>query len=94
MLELASDGARPFHIALVDERMLKSDARVFRETIEQRPALASTCLVLLTADVDSGQRFLDAGIPAYLAKPVLPSALKDTVALAVGLREQAAQQSA
>ncbi len=94
MLELASDGARPFHIALVDERTLNGDARAFRETIEQRPALASTCLVLLTADADSGQRFLDAGIPAYLAKPVLPSALKDTVALAVGLREQAEQQSA
>lgn len=94
MLELASDGARPFHIALVDERVLNSDARVFRETIEQRPALASTCLVLLTADPNSGRRFLDAGIPAYLAKPVLPSALKDTVALAVGLREQAAQSSA
>jgi len=96
MLELASDGLRPFDLALVDETSLRIPLADLRERLLERPQLAGTCLVLLTAcgAPEECQRFLDAGVPAYLTKPVLPSALKDTIALAVGLRPQAAEDAA
>jgi AmiR/NasT family two-component response regulator len=59
--------------------------------------LEECCMVLLTSDAGAGRgrEYRTAGFSAYLAKPVTPSILRDTLAMAWGLdRETKVAQAA
>jgi CheY-like chemotaxis protein len=79
---LARLAERRYDVVLMDEQMPGMDGREATRRLREREGAAQRTPVLaLTANADAGaeQRCLDAGMDAYLAKPVRRSALRDAL---------------
>jgi two-component system, sensor histidine kinase and response regulator len=85
-LRIAAQAGRPYHLALLDVQMPEMDGMTLARAIKDDPALAGARLIVLTS---FGQAFSpaelnQAGIEAYLVKPVKQSRLFDCLASAMG----------
>ena len=85
-LGTAVQAGQPYHLALLDVQMPEMDGITLARAIKGDPALAGTRLIVLTS---FGQSFSpaelkEAGIDAYLVKPVKQSRLFDCLANAMG----------
>jgi CheY-like chemotaxis protein len=79
-------GGQPYDIAILDYQMPGMDGLELAQTIRAEPGLASLKLVLLTSIVQRGEveQARQAGIDAYLTKPIRPTQLSDCLALMLG----------
>ena len=87
----------PFELAIIDHQLPDMDGKRLGMMMQSDPVLAECCMVLLTSDAGAGRgrEYRAAGFSAYLAKPVTPSILRDTLAMAWGLdRENKLKESA
>src|SRR5215210_1918033 len=91
-LEKLRDAARegaPYGLAILDMQMSGMDGMQLARRICEDPAIASTRMVLLTSigQRGDGDEARQAGIEAYLTKPVRQSELHDVVATVMGTPE-------
>jgi PAS domain S-box-containing protein len=86
MLRTAAMEALPYDLALLDVQMPEMDGFTLAQSIKADPAIASTRLVVLTSmgQALSAQELRNAGIAAYLVKPVKQSHLFDCLTNAIG----------
>jgi two-component system, sensor histidine kinase and response regulator len=86
MLRTAAMEALPYDLALLDVQMPEMDGFTLAQSIKADPAIASTRLVVLTSmgQAFSAQELRNAGIAAYLVKPVKQSHLFDCLTNAIG----------
>jgi CheY-like chemotaxis protein/nitrogen-specific signal transduction histidine kinase/HPt (histidine-containing phosphotransfer) domain-containing protein len=86
MLRTAAMEALPYDLALLDVQMPEMDGFTLARSIKADPAIASTRLVVLTSmgQALSAQEIRNAGIAAYLVKPVKQSHLFDCLTNAIG----------
>jgi CheY-like chemotaxis protein/HPt (histidine-containing phosphotransfer) domain-containing protein len=86
MLRTAAMEALPYDLALLDVQMPEMDGLTLAQSIKADPAIASTRLVVLTSmgQALSAQELRNAGIAAYLIKPVKQSHLFDCLTNAIG----------
>ena len=87
----ASARGEPYDVALLDMEMPGMDGVELAKKIKADPAISSICLVLLTSVGRRGDAEVarQAGIDAYLTKPVRQSELHGAMAAVVGGREVA-----
>ena len=86
MLRTAATEALPYDLALLDVQMPEMDGFTLARSIKADPAIAGTRLVVLTSigQALSAQELRNAGIEAYLVKPVKQSHLFDCLMNAIG----------
>jgi CheY-like chemotaxis protein/HPt (histidine-containing phosphotransfer) domain-containing protein len=86
MLRTAAMEALPYDLALLDVQMPEMDGFTLARSIKADPAIAGTRLVVLTSigQALSAQELRNAGIEAYLVKPVKQSHLFDCLVNAIG----------
>lgn len=91
MLRTAAMRDEPYDLALLDMQMPGMDGLELARTIKADPALATLPLVMLTSITQRGHEELvqQAGIAAYLTKPVRQSHLFDCLILVKGASTQA-----
>jgi PAS domain S-box-containing protein len=92
LLKDAATRGEPFDLAILDLQMPRMDGLELGRTITADPALAGTRLVLLTSMGLRGQaeKAKQAGISAYLCKPVHRAHLYDCLAMIVDLPAKSA----
>jgi two-component system sensor histidine kinase/response regulator len=80
-LEEAASAGDPFHLAILDMQMPSMDGLSLARSIKANATIASTQLVMLTSlgYLPEERRWREAGIAAYLIKPVKESRLFDTL---------------
>ncbi|MGZ8921013.1 MAG: PAS domain-containing protein, partial [Limisphaerales bacterium] len=80
-LEQAAADNDPFHLAILDMQMPEMDGLSLARSIKANPKIASTQLVMLTSlgYLPEERHWHEAGIAAYLIKPVKESRLFDTL---------------
>ncbi|MDQ3965352.1 MAG: response regulator [Actinomycetota bacterium] len=85
-LRTAAESGEPYHLAIVDMQMPKMDGMELARKIKANPLISSTRLVLLTSlgQRGEGEEARQAGVEAYLVKPVRQSELYDTLATVMG----------
>jgi signal transduction histidine kinase/CheY-like chemotaxis protein len=95
MLRTAAMRNAPYDLALLDMQMPGMDGLELARTIKADPALAALPLVMLTSITQLGHEELvhQAGIAAYLTKPVRQSHLFDCLTLVKGLSTPAVGSS-
>jgi len=78
MLRVASNGQKPFDIAILDLMMPEMDGFALAEAIKADAAISATRLILLPSfgKRGHGQLAREAGIAAYLQKPIRQSQLQ------------------
>ena len=83
--QAAADG-RPFDLALLDMQMPEMDGLTLAQVIQQDPALSSVKLVMLTSLGHRGdaEKAKQAGIAAYLTKPIRQVVLFNGLSMLVG----------
>lgn len=88
-LRSAAKEGTPHNLAILDMQMPGMDGIDLARRIKADPAIYSTRLVLLTSmgERGDGAKAREAGIEAYLTKPVRQSELYDTLATVVGTPE-------
>jgi two-component system, sensor histidine kinase and response regulator len=76
----------PFQLVLADANMPGRDGFWLAEQIASNAALRTTTIMMLTASQrpEDSERCRRLNIPAYLAKPIKPSELLDTMMAAIG----------
>jgi two-component system, sensor histidine kinase and response regulator len=81
MLEKAAAAGDPYEIAVLDMQMPEMDGLTLARAIKANPAIASTQLIMLTSlgYLPEESRWREAGIAAYLVKPVKESRLYDAL---------------
>jgi PAS domain S-box-containing protein len=86
MLRTAAMEALPYNLALLDVQMPEMDGFALARSVKADPAIAGTRLVVLTSigQALSAQELRNAGIEAYLVKPVKQSHLFDCLMNAIG----------
>jgi CheY-like chemotaxis protein/HPt (histidine-containing phosphotransfer) domain-containing protein len=86
MLRGAVDDGRPFDVLLLDANMPDIDGYAFARMVSDDPRLADTPMVMLTSSAQHGEtdRTQQAGIVAYLTKPVRSARLRSAVNVALG----------
>ena len=79
LLKAAAAENNPYHLAILDLVMPGLDGFALAEAIKSDPELSQVCLVLLSSagEREDGIRSRNAGISAYLSKPVRQSQLFD-----------------
>jgi hypothetical protein len=96
MMRVDLDARCPFELAIIDHQLADMDGKRLGMMMQSDSVLAECCMVLVTSDAGAGRgrEYRAAGFSAYLAKPVTPSILRDTLAMAWGLdRENKLKQS-
>jgi two-component system, sensor histidine kinase and response regulator len=85
-LRTAAEAGQPYHLALLDVQMPGMDGMTLARAIKSDPALAGTRLIVLTSfgQALSPTELKEAGIEAYLVKPVKQSRLFDCLVNAAG----------
>jgi signal transduction histidine kinase/AmiR/NasT family two-component response regulator len=96
MMRVDLDARCPFELAIIDHQLPDMDGKRLGMMMQSDSVLAECCMVLVTSEAGAGRgrEYRSAGFSAYLAKPVTPSILRDTLAMAWGLdRENKLKQS-
>ncbi|KIX15659.1 PAS domain-containing hybrid sensor histidine kinase/response regulator [Dethiosulfatarculus sandiegensis] len=97
MLEEACRNNNPYHLAILDHLMPQMDGLTLAQKIKDDPELKSTVLVMASsaAIYIDREKFYQKGINAFLPKPISPSKLLDSLALAwdAGLRRHKNDQT-
>jgi CheY-like chemotaxis protein len=95
LLKDAATRGEPFDLAILDLQMPRMDGLELGHAIKADPALAATRLVLFTSIGLRGQaeKAKQAGIAAYLTKPVHRAQLYDCLALIVGMPAKSASDA-
>jgi two-component system sensor histidine kinase/response regulator len=90
MMRVDPDDSCPYQLAIIDHQLPDMDGKRLGMMMQSDEVLASCRMVLLTAEAGAGRsrEYRQAGFAAYLAKPVTPSILRDTLAMAWGLGEE------
>ncbi len=85
-LRSAAEGGDPYEVAVLDMQMPGMDGMQLARAIKADPAISATRLVLLTSmgKRGDGEEARQAGIEAYLTKPVRQSELYDALAAVMG----------
>jgi len=80
-LRTAAGAGQPYHLALLDLQMPEMDGLALARAIKSEPTLAGTRLIVLTSfgQALSSAELKEAGIEAYLVKPVKQSRLFDCI---------------
>ena len=86
MLRAAAKGGSGYNVAVLDLMMPGMDGFELARAIKSDPAIAQTCLVMLTSygRRGDGKTAAEAGIAAYLTKPVRQSQLFDCLIEVMG----------
>ncbi len=94
MLSEAAERGEPYDLAIVDGQMPKMDGVQLSRRIKSDPALSRTRVVLLTSmgQRGEGSEIREAGIEAYLTKPVKQFELYDCLTTVIGSPGDAAQR--
>lgn len=81
-----AEGQRPYELAILDMQMLGMDGLELARRIKSDPRISATRLILLTSVGQRGdaQRAQDAGIAAYLTKPIRQSLLYECLSVVLG----------
>jgi signal transduction histidine kinase/DNA-binding response OmpR family regulator len=84
-LRMAQGSGRPFSLVLTDFQMPDTDGFMLAEAIKQDPAIGRTAIVMLTSAGRPGDaaRCREAGIAAYLNKPVKRLDLRGAIMMAL-----------
>ncbi len=90
MMRVDLDNQCPYHLAIIDHQLPDMDGKRLGMMMMSDPILEECCMVLLTSEAGGGRgrEYRRAGFSAYLAKPVTPSILRDTLAMAWGLHQE------
>ncbi len=86
-LDLLRETARhgqPFQLAILDMQMPGMDGIELARAIKKDPLINATRLVMLTSLGETPQDWQQAGISAYLTKPIRKRLLQDAIAKALG----------
>ncbi len=85
-MERAASAGQPFPLVLTDAMMPEMDGFTLAAQIKARPALAGAILLMLSSAGQASDRAhaRDAGIQAYLTKPVKQSELLETIVSSLG----------
>lgn len=97
MMRVDLDDSCPYDLAIIDHQLPDMDGKRLGMMMQSDEILAACRMVLLTAEAGAGRgrEYRQAGFAAYLAKPVTPSILRDTLAMAWGLgREEESKAKA
>jgi PAS domain S-box-containing protein len=94
VLRLAAEGGEPYDVAILDMHMPGVDGIELARKIKAEPKISQVRLVLLTSLGQRGEarEAKEAGISAYLTKPVRSSQLYDTLATVMGGSEEAEEE--
>ena len=94
-LHAAVERGEPFHLALLDMQMPKMDGVILARAIKEDPSIASVRLLMLTSLGDRGdaKKAREAGIAAYLTKPIRQSPLFDCLTLVLGPSREVAGET-
>ena len=86
LMKVASAAGHPFELAILDLRLPGMDGLALARLIKSDPVLSPTRLVLLTGYPARGQAALaqEAGIDAYLQKPIREAPLRSTIEMLLG----------
>lgn len=86
LMKVASAAGHPFELAILDLRLPGMDGLSLARLIKNDPVLSPTKLVLLTGYPARGQAALaqEAGIDAYLQKPIREAPLRSTIEMLLG----------
>ena len=86
-LRSAAEAERPYDLGILDLQMPDMDGMQLAREIKNDPAISSTRLILLTSVGQRGQgeTAQQAGIEAYLTKPVRQSELYDALVTVMGM---------
>ncbi|MEK6631897.1 MAG: response regulator, partial [Nitrospirota bacterium] len=89
-LRLAADEGRPFDLAILDMHMPEMDGIELARRIKNDPAISAVQLVLFASLGRRGDMAVarDAGIAAYLTKPMRQAQLLDCLSLVLGNRDR------
>ncbi|PPT09788.1 sensor histidine kinase [Geitlerinema sp. FC II] len=84
-LEKAAQTSRPFNILILDLQLSDIDLEHFLDTINNRPALTKTKVVVMSniKDQRTAEALLDRGAASYFLKPVRASRLFDALIAAI-----------
>ncbi|GAA4374661.1 response regulator [Nocardioides caricicola] len=84
-LRAAAEAGQPFDAALLDQVMPDTDGLGLARQVQQDPALAGVAMVLLSSEQSVTRRDVDeAGIRAWLSKPVRHNELRNALMAVVG----------
>jgi CheY-like chemotaxis protein len=86
LMRAAAAEGKPYDLALLDMQMPEMDGLTLARAIKAEPALASTRLIILTSmgHVHAQEELKEAGVDAYLVKPVKQSRLFDCLISVLG----------
>jgi two-component system, sensor histidine kinase and response regulator len=92
----AARGGRPYALVLLDAQMPGMDGFALAEEIRKSPRLARATIMMLTSGprATDRERSREAGISAYLTKPIKQSDLMDTIMAVLNPRPAARPRSA
>jgi PAS domain S-box-containing protein len=84
-LQDAKNAGRPFPLIFLDAHMPEMDGFTLAERIRQNPDLAGATIMMLTSagHLGDAKRCREAGISAYLVKPIRQTELLDAIRLAL-----------
>jgi PAS domain S-box-containing protein len=86
LLRAAAKEGKPYELALLDMQMPEMDGMTLAKSIKADPAIASTRLIILTSMgyTHTQEELKDAGVDAFLVKPVKQSRLFDCLVNVLG----------
>ena len=92
MLRGAAEAGDPYDLAILDMEMPRMDGVELARRIKGDPSIASTKLVMASSAGrgKEAEEAREAGVEAYLTKPVRQSRLFEAIAIVMGTREEAA----